>query len=167
MGSPSQNPFGSSDPDRREIWDILMRGDVESFLERDWGAMADDFVSSGFFGIDAKKNPDPQQWKLTFPTIESYRAEWLRQAADFGPVELLDEPKLDFLYRAAELLEIEITGDSAMGRKKFNAETCVRGGSPLLMNWQTLYVMRKESGRWKIAGFVGYMPYDCSKHDRK
>ena len=27
------------------------------------------------------------------------------------------------------------------------------------MNWQTLYICRREDGRWKIAGFIGYLPH--------
>jgi hypothetical protein len=37
------------------------------------------------------------------------------------------------------------------------------GGGIEVINWQTLYFCVRIDGRWKITGFVGYMPYPMDK----
>ncbi|MEO5615555.1 MAG: hypothetical protein ABIR04_11640, partial [Cypionkella sp.] len=63
------------------------------------------------------------------------------------------------IYAATRLEVIEITGETAMVRKKFDGRLAKADGSFDRMNWQTLYICRKEGARWKIAGFVGYLPH--------
>jgi hypothetical protein len=46
-----------------------------------------------------------------------------------------------------------------MVRKKFDGRLAKADGSFDRMNWQTLYICRRDGGRWKIAGFVGYLPH--------
>ena len=57
------------------------------------------------------------------------------------------------------LTHTSTTGEAAMVRKKFDGRLAKSDGSFDRMNWQTLYICRKEGGRWKIAGFVGYLPH--------
>jgi len=41
-----------------------------------------------------------------------------------------------------------------------------RDGTSTTLNWQTLYFCRRHEGRWKIASFVGYLPYDTKAGSR-
>src|SRR3546814_20646316 len=75
-------PFSEADGDRRAIWEMLVRRDIDAFLQQDWAMVAGDFVESGFFGIDACGSNDPDQWKPRFETLAEYREDWLRQAVD-------------------------------------------------------------------------------------
>lgn len=161
MNHATQNPF-PKDPDRHEIWEILMRRDFESFLDADWPRTAADFLEDEFQGIDAGKLANPDHWRLRFPGLDTYRAEWLRQAEEFRQVELRGIGKLDFLFQSTVLRDIEIAGERAVARKKFDGETQTVQGNPVRLLWQTLYFLKKKDGRWKITGFVGYLPNPLS-----
>lgn len=159
---PYLNPFAPEDADRRAIWDMLVTRDIDAFVSADWAAVADDFVAANFTGISGNFQPDPQGYSLAFPTLEAYRREWLRQAQDFVASRdagaFAGDPR-DGIFAATRLEEIEIDGDAALVRKKFDGHLAKSDGSSERMNWQTLYVCRREDGRWKIAGFVGYLPH--------
>jgi hypothetical protein len=75
------NPF--SDPDRQGIWEMLVERDIAAFLACDWSMVAGDFLAGEFFGVDGQKSGNPDTWRLAYPTLEEYRAEWLLQAHDF------------------------------------------------------------------------------------
>lgn len=153
---PFLNPF--SDPDRRAIWDMLVPRDIRAFLGADWAPVADDFIEANFTGLSGNFQPDPQGYTLAFPTLAAYRTEWLRQAQDFAGQSYAGDPA-DDIFAATRLEEIEITGDTALVRKKFDGHVRLADGGRNRMNWQTLYWCRREGGRWKIAGFVGYLPH--------
>ncbi len=157
---PFQNPF--ADADRRAIWQMLVPRDIDAFVSADWDAVAGDFIAANFTGISGNFQPDPQGYTLAFPTLEAYRTEWLRQAQDFVAARdagaFAGDPR-DGIFAATRLEEIDITGDAALVRKKFDGQLAKSDGSFDRMNWQTLYICRREDGRWKIAGFVGYLPY--------
>ncbi|MGL4280262.1 MAG: hypothetical protein ACRCS0_07850 [Albidovulum sp.] len=159
---PFANPFPASDPDRRAIWEMLVRRDIDAFVSADWPMVADDFIATNFTGISGHFQPDPQGFTLAFPTLDAYRAEWLRQATEFGLARatgvFAGNPR-DGIFAATRLEEIEISGDAALVRKKFDGRLARADGGHDRMNWQTLYVCRKDAGRWKIAGFVGYLPH--------
>lgn len=157
MNPASLNPF-PNDPDRHEIWDVLMRRDFESFLAADWSLTAPDFWPHEFQGIDGGKLSNPDHWRLRFPDLASYRKEWLAQAADFREIVLKGIAKLDFLYQSTVLRDIEINGERAVAHKKFNGSATTTTGTLVQLNWQTLYIMRKIDSHWKITGFVGYLP---------
>jgi hypothetical protein len=156
---PSQNPFSDSDPNRREIWDILMRRDFEAFVAGNWFMVETDFWTEGFCGIDARKELNPDEWKVTFPNIESYRDEWLRQAREFALVRLDKITTLEFLYRSCRLEAIEIRSQLALAHKKFDGTTQTVGGNAMVLRFQTLYQMVRRGEHWKISGFVGFLPY--------
>ncbi len=159
---PFGNPFGSDDADRRAIWDMLVTRDIDAFVAGDWGAVARDFIEAGFTGISGNFQHDPQGYTLAFPTLADYRDRWLSQAAAFGANMAAGAFAGDAragIYQATRLEEIEITGDAALVRKKFDGRLAKADGSHDRMNWQTLYICRREDGRWKIAGFIGYLPY--------
>ena len=77
-----ENPFPEADGDRHAIWEMLMRRDFEAFLAQGWAMVEDDFIAEGFFGLHAHGRSNPDSWKLGFPNLAAYRAEWLRQAAE-------------------------------------------------------------------------------------
>lgn len=159
---PFANPFSAADADRRAIWDMLVPRDIDAFVRADWAMVADDFIAANFTGISGHFQPDPQGFTLAFPTLEAYRAEWLRQAGDFAAARsagaFAGDPRAD-IFAATRLEEIEIDGDAALVRKKFDGRLAKSDGSFDRLNWQTLYVCRRDGGRWKIAGFVGYLPH--------
>ena len=53
------NPF-SNDIDRSEIWEMLVARDIAAFVAADWSMVANDFIETGFMGIDAKRDPNPE-----------------------------------------------------------------------------------------------------------
>lgn len=151
------NPF-TADADRAQIWEMLVERDIAAFIAPDWGMVAGDFVEQGFLGIHAHKSPNPDDWTAAFPTLSEYRDEWLRQAHDSAKVEFA-EPLAEAIHRATSLKQIDITGDTAVAHKKFDGTVKLADGSVDTLNWQTLYYCRKVEGRWKIAGFTGYMAH--------
>ncbi|MFK0683536.1 hypothetical protein SD208_04355 [Ochrobactrum sp. BD67] len=151
------NPF-ADDKDREQIWEMLVRRDIEAFVSQDWSLVADDFDELRFLGIHAHNDRDPDKWDAGFPTLATYRDEWLRQAAESAAVEYA-ESLAEGIFRATDLNVIDITGDVAVARKKFDGTIARKDGSVDRLNWQTLYFCRREGARWKITGFVGYMAY--------
>ncbi|MEN5249623.1 hypothetical protein [Brucella pseudintermedia] len=151
------NPF-AGDKDREQIWEMLVRRDIEAFVSQDWSLVADDFDEVRFLGIHAHNDRDPDKWDAGFPTLASYRDEWLRQAAESAAVEYA-ESLADGIFRATDLGVIDITGEVAVARKKFDGTIAKKDGTVDRLNWQTLYFCRREGARWKITGFVGYMAY--------
>lgn len=153
---PHRNPF--DDPDRAAIWQMLVPRDIDAFLAADFDAVAADFVDMGFAALSAHFQGDPERFTMAFPDLATYRAEWVRQAQDFAAGRYDGDPRAQ-IFAATRLEEITITGDTAMARKRFDGQVRRAGGGADRMNWQTLYWCRKEGGRWKIAGFLGYLPH--------
>jgi hypothetical protein len=153
----SSNPF-TNDKNRAEIWDMLVTRDIAAFVAADWNAVASDFIEDGFLGTHAHKSANPDDWTLAFPNIDSYRTEWLRQAAETQNTKFA-EPLEDGIHRATNLTQIEIAGSTAIAHKKFDGAIKLANGGVDTLNWQTLYFCRKVATTWKIAGFVGYMAY--------
>lgn len=153
----AQNPF-PNDPDRSQIWEMLVERDIDAFLAADWGMVADDFIADGFLGIHAHKSPNPDDWTAAFPVLDAYRDEWLRQADESAKTKYA-EPLGDAIHRATDLTTIDITGDVAVAHKKFDGQVKLADGSVDTLNWQTLYYCRRAGGRWKISGFTGYMAH--------
>lgn len=151
------NPF-AGDRDREQIWEMLVRRDIEAFVSQDWSLVADDFDEVRFLGIHAHNDRNPDKWDAGFPTLASYRDEWLRQAAESAAVEYA-ESLAEGIFRATDLSVIDVTGDVALARKKFDGTISRKDGSVDRLNWQTLYFCRREKACWKITGFVGYMAY--------
>ncbi len=159
---PFLNPFAPDDADRHAIWEMLVPRDIEAFLSADWTAVSGDFIEINFTGFSGNFQQDPQGYTLAFPTLSAYRDEWSRQACEFGAARdsgaFKGDPR-DGIFAATRLEEIEIDGDAALVRKKFDGRLARTDGGFDRMNWQTLYVCRRDGGRWKIAGFVGYLPH--------
>ena len=62
------------------------------------------------------------------------------------------------IFTTTTLEEIEISGETALVRKKFDGGIKRADGTLDVMRWQTLYYCRLHEGRWKISGFTGYLP---------
>lgn len=152
-----KNPF-PNDPDRNEIWEMLVERDTIAFCNADWGAVADDFVEDAFMGVDGGGKTNPDAWILKYPRLEDYKNEWLRQAKDFKSKEWKGDVEEDF-YNATILRDIDINGASALIHKKFDGKVEQVDGSVQYLNWQTLYRCQKVDGKWKIQGFTGYLPF--------
>ena len=152
------NPF-AGDKDREQIWDMLVRRDIEAFVTQNWSLVADDFDEARFLGIHAHGEANPDTWDAAFPTLVSYRDEWLRQAAVSAATDYA-ESLVDGVHRATRLNVIDINGDVAVARKKFDGTIAKADGTQDILNWQTLYFCRRDGDRWRITGFVGYMVND-------
>ncbi len=109
------NPF-AGDRDREQIWEMLVRRDIEAFVTENWSLVADDFDEPRFLGIHAHGESDPDKWNAAFPTLTAYRDEWLRQAAESAATEYA-ESLADGVFRATRLNVIDINGDVAIARK--------------------------------------------------
>ena len=70
----------------------------------------------------------------------------------------LDEYLREAHYRASSLARIDINGGFAMAHKVFDGTVRRQGGVVDTLKWRTIYLCRKDRGRWWIAGFVGYLP---------
>lgn len=158
------NPF-PRDPDRGEIWDMLVRRDTGAFLEQDWEAVRADFIEEGFFGVDCALKSSPDSWRLAFPDLASYRVAWLRQAEQFARAPVKGD-RGRALFDATTLRDIDIAGDAAAAHKKFDGWLEMEDGTRTRMLWQTVYACRRVSGRWKIASFIGYLPHGSQEVDR-
>lgn len=156
MSAREQNPFPAGDPDRREIWEMLVERDIRAFLDCDWAMVDGDFAADQFVGYSGPANPD--HWRVTYPTLTAYRNEWLLQAEKFRGIALPSMSMEEFLHRTTVLRDIEIAGDKAMAHKKFDGRAVTTEGEPLVLNWQTLYWLRRFDSGWKITGFLGYLP---------
>lgn len=163
-GAGMINPFVGVDSARSDIWDMLVARDIKAFVDADWSIVADDFVEEGFFGIDAAKSSAQDDWRLKYPSLEQYRDEWLSQAKE---TQTLADPEeaLKGIHAATRLADIDVSGDVAVAHKKFDGHVVLRDGSIDRLNWQTLYNCRRVDGRWKIASFVGYMPFDLGRSE--
>lgn len=150
-----QNPF-ADDPDRHAIWEMLMPRDFEAFARQDWSMVEPDFDKSRFLGIHAHFSSDKDDWNAAFPSLETYRDEWLRQAAESAG-ETFAEPLPAQLLAAVTMNQIDINGDVAVAHKKFDGKIRKADGTADTLSWQTLYFCRNNGGRWQITGFVGYI----------
>jgi len=146
-----------ADADRRGIWDMLVARDIAAFLAADWSMVEGDFAKAEFLGMDAGFKPAPQNWTMRFATLEAYRDEWLRQAAESAATRYA-EPLSEALYRATDLSRIELHGERALARKIFDGAIRRADGGQDRLDWQTLYFCARSKGSWKISGFVGYLP---------
>ena len=151
------NPFSKTDTDRAAIWEMLVARDIQAFTTQNWSIVAGDFITESFMAVDGRNAANPDGWVLSFPDIESYKAEWLGQAAAFMAAtkkELAEST----LYRVITLRDIEIRGDIALAHKKFRWDFKRDKGDNVPADWQTIYHCRRVNGSWKISGFIGYLP---------
>ena len=153
------SPYGNPeiDPVRAEFWEMCVRRDIEAFIAQDWTICAHDFQEPGFIGIDGRLSGNPDDWRVTFPTLASYREAWLQQSGDFAREDFVEDRR-NALYGAISIAAVEFSGDTALIHKKFDGGLTRRDGSRAPLCWQSLYFARRIAGKWKLCGFVGYLP---------
>jgi enamine deaminase RidA (YjgF/YER057c/UK114 family) len=154
---PDTNPFPPADEARHAIWEMLVRRDIEAFVAGDWEAHFKDFAPDIFFGIDARFSDNPDSWRVTYADIARYREAWLSGAQDLKG-RISDEDLRRSIFGLTTLRDIEIMGEFALARKKFDGGIRLNDGSSVTLRWQTQYFCRRVDGRWRIAGFLGYLP---------
>lgn len=151
------NPFPQADEARFAIWEMLVRRDIEAYVAGDWDAHYEDFAPDLFFGIDGRFSDNPDTWRVTYADIARYRESWLSGAAEVkGRIAVADLRRS--IFALTTLRDIEIMGDFALARKKFDGAIALDDGETLKLRWQTHYFCRRVDGRWRIAGFLGYLP---------
>ena len=151
------NPFAKTDADRAAIWEMLVARDIKAFVRADWGAVEADFISDGFFGVAGEGERNPDCWRLRFPTLEAYKAQWLKSATEtmrIGEPSTLEQD----IRQATSLVDIDVKGDMAVAHKKFDGYVRLKDGGRKRLHLQTLYFCRRVEGAWRIASFIGYLP---------
>lgn len=149
------NPFQPLDADRHAIWEMLVRRDSDFFLTSNWDVVADDYVEDGFIGIGAAKSLDPADWRPAHPTLTSYRDAVI--VGHWSP-DAFAEPVRPAWFRCQSLSRIDIAGDIALAHKRIDGSIRRKVGDPLRLGWRSVFHLRRIDGRWKIAGFTGYLP---------
>lgn len=149
------NPFLPDDADRHAIWEMLVRRDSDFFLSGDWKLVCEDYVEDGFLGIDAGKSLDPEHWRPAYPTVASYRNAAI--AGRWSPDDFA-EPLRAAWFRCQSLSRIDIAEHRAVAHKHIDGSIRRRSGDPLILGWRSVFCLRRTDGRWKIAGFTGYLP---------
>ncbi len=150
-------PFTAKESDHLALWEMLIYRDINAFIAANWDHVKNDFIAAEFQAIHANFSFDPSQWDLAFPHLESYRDEWLKQAAEAEKchyLKSLDES----LFKLSYLDKIDINGNRASVRKCFNGIIETTLGQQIL-KWQTIYLCKKLD-KWKISGFIGYLPFN-------
>jgi hypothetical protein len=153
------NPFNrDSDPDRHVIWERLVIADCEAFSRSDWSIVDKDFDAESFEGLRCFHSGKPDDWRIVFPTVASYRDSWLAASVAFRARHFANMLHLDALLYRTHLDEIEINGNRALAHKKFYGDVDMADGSVLSDRRQTLYRLQKRGDSWKIVGFLGQLP---------
>ena len=156
------NPFNKEkDKDKAQLWEMLVERDSLAFANQDWDMVKDDFVVDHFMGIHGNFESNPDLWKISFPNLELYKAEWLKQAKEFANENWIEKP-IDILIKVTYLDYIEISGNKALLHKKFSGFAEKINGEKVPFCWQTIYRCEKVNERWKISGFTGYLPLNTT-----
>jgi hypothetical protein len=150
------NPYEPSD-ERHAVFEMAVVRDVRAFVAGDWAAIAADFVEDGFFGLDGRGDASPASWRLTYPTLGAYRDRWLGQSAEFRARRYEQDPA-ESIFGLLEVPLLELEGDSGVLLKRFDGTILPVGGEPIALRWESLFVLRRIGGSWKVQGFVGYLP---------
>lgn len=155
------NPFDArNDPDRHEIWHRLVLADGEAFAVGNWSLIESDFDAEHFEGVRCFHSSNPDDWKIVFPDLASYRDSWLAASELFRSKQFAKYSHLEALLARAHMDEIDIHGDHALAHKKFYGGVQLADGSYLTDRRQTLFRLQRRRGVWKIVGFFGQLPLD-------
>lgn len=150
-----KNPYPNNTAEF-QFWEILIKNDFEAFCTKNWKMIEDDFIEEGFFGIDGKKSANKADWCLTYNSLKTYKKDWMNQSEEFN-LKVFECNPLEVLYNTTKLSRIEIKGDIALVHKEFNGRFDIRNEDPIVLDWISLFVLRKIEGNWKIANFTGYL----------
>ena len=155
------NPFNrQTDPVRHEIWQRLVAADCEAFATGNWSMIEGDFGAESFEGVRCFHSTNPDDWKIAFPNLASYRDSWLTAANEFRDRKFATVSHLEALLIRTHLDEIDIHGDRALALKKFYGQVPYKDGSVLADRRQTLFRLHRRANGWKIVGFFGQLPLE-------
>jgi len=158
---PVINPYSAaSDADRHAFWEMLVARDSQSLAEANWSLCDEDFAHDRFEGVSAHGSLDPMKWTLRYPTIGSYRDDWLDMARQFLALPFKNVAHYDLLMRMQKFAKTEIAADRAIVWKQFRADEPLIDGESYRIAAQSVYRLHRLQGRWKIVGFVGYLPLE-------
>ncbi len=153
------NPFDpAADPDRHALWDRLVRADSDAFVAGDWAAIEGDFDAEHFEGIRCGHSADPADWRIAFPTLASYRDNWLDLSRQFVARRFAGLTPREAIYARTHLTQIDVAGDRALCHKQFFGDLPLADGTALAGSRQTLYRAHRQRGGWKVVGFLGQLP---------
>jgi enamine deaminase RidA (YjgF/YER057c/UK114 family) len=142
---------------------MLVERDIAAYVRGDWSMVEADFVDHReFVAVDARSRSNPDSWRLG-RTLDDYRDAWLAGSARLRERTSPGELHVA-LHDLTTLRDIEIRGDDAIAHKKFDGTVPQRDGDAARLDWQTLYLCRRVEGRWRIRGFVGYLPHNTTGH---
>lgn len=139
-------------PDEESIRTMLYERDIDAFLDQDWSQVEDSFDREAFCGFRAN---DPDGWSVAYPDLESYRQDWLRQAATFAAEPR--EPLRSELFALSRITAVDISQGRAVVRKEFDGDAGADGVRHTFA-WVTYYFLRASSTGWLVTGFVGGLP---------
>jgi hypothetical protein len=101
---------------------------------------------------------NPTDWQIAFPTLESYRDNWLKASQEFRAKSFVGLSTLEALYARCSIYEININANRALAIKKFTGRVECLDGTSISGDRQTVYRLHKINGDWKIVGFIGFLP---------
>jgi hypothetical protein len=147
-----------SEAERHAIWQRLVMADCEAFAAGDWSLVENDFDADAFEGIRCFHSLNPDDWRVVFPNLASYRDSWLAASEEFRTKKFATHSHLEALLIRTHLHEIDINGNRAVAHKKFYGDVPLADGTVLNDQRQTLFRLHKRDGVWKIVGFFGQLP---------
>jgi hypothetical protein len=143
--------------DESKIWNILIYNDFHAFCRGDWELVQDDFAEKEFYAIQGGNTNNKLDWTLQYDSLSAYKEDWLSQSRDFLKYEFLCDP-LKILFESAKLSKIQIRGDIALVHKEFNATFEVKEAESVVLDWISLFTLRKYGKDWKVISFLGFLP---------
>src|SRR3954453_22343508 len=107
MTHPSMiNPFDvTKDSDRHYIWQRLVAVDSDAFVLGDWSMIEADFDAEHFEGIRAHGSANPDDWRIAFADLASYRDSWLDVSRQFLAKRFVGITHREAVYRRTRLTE--------------------------------------------------------------
>lgn len=151
------SPPISYNEDEVKIWNILMYNDFHAFCRGNWEMVKNDFDEKEFYAIQGSKTNDKLEWILQYDSLAAYKEDWLNQSRDFLKLELQCDP-LKVFFETTKLSKIWIKEGIALVHKEFNGVFEVKESKPIVLDWISLFTLRKFNEEWKIISFVGYLP---------
>ncbi len=149
------NPY-TPESDKFHFWEMLIKNDFEGFLSGNWNLIENDFHSELFFGFDFRNSSSGRHCRLTYPTLESYKKQWLEDSDKFRSNKFLRSPR-ERLYSLTKLENIEVYEKSAAVHKVFNGTIELVNKEPINLSWRSIFLLQKINQEWFIVGFNGYM----------
>ena len=151
------NAPNTYDNDEVKIWKILIYNDFYAFCKGDWEMIHNDFDEKEFYAVQGNKTNNKLDWSLQYNSLAAYKEDWLNQSRDFLKLEFLCDP-LKVLFESTKLSKIKIHGDIALVHKEFNGTFEIKGANSIVLDWISIFILRKYAEDWKIISFVGYLP---------